>query len=178
MPRDLVVNVAELLRQPARRRRVDLVVPVEAVATDGIRVVDVRVPEGAEVAVAVELESVADGIVATGRVAAPWEAECRRCLATVHGRVEADLRELFRAGADADGEAFPIEGEQLDLAPPVRLALTLDLPLAPVCRDACAGLCPECGADLNEGPCIRHAARVDPRWEALEALRDQLEDRS
>ena len=55
--------------------------------------------------------------------------------------------------------------------PFTRDAVLLELPLAPLCRPDCAGLCPTCGADLNEGPCACPPAEGDPRWAALDALR-------
>ena len=71
---------------------------------------------------------------------------------------------------DEDEETYPLSGEQLDLAPLVHDALLLELPIAPLCRDDCAGLCAACGADLNEEACGCDQVAVDPRWEALEAL--------
>jgi uncharacterized protein len=46
----------------------------------------------------------------------------------------------------------------------------LELPMAPLCRDDCAGLCPQCGANRNEGDCGCVAPR-DPRWANLDVLR-------
>ena len=59
-----------------------------------------------------------------------------------------------RWDADLDEDTYPLEGDQLDLRPLVRDALLLELPLAPLCREDCRGLCAECGADLNLGPCM------------------------
>lgn len=73
-----------------------------------------------------------------------------------------------------DPDAFPIVGEQLDLAPAVRETVLLDAPSSPLCRPDCAGLCPRCGADLNQGPCGCADDLVDERWQALDALRDLL----
>jgi uncharacterized protein len=52
----------------------------------------------------------------------------------------------------------------------VRDALLLDLPVAPLCRDDCAGLCPSCGADLNRAACNCDLTVPDPRWDALREL--------
>jgi uncharacterized protein len=57
----------------------------------------------------------------------------------------------------------------------VREAVLLDLPLAPLCRPDCAGLCPECGADLNAGDCGHRPNATDPRWTALDDLRERLD---
>ncbi len=69
-------------------------------------------------------------------------------------------------GRTVDPEAFPIERGQLDLAPMVREEVLLGVPDAPLCRDDCAGICPECGADLAAGPCgcdARCATSAGPR---------------
>src|SRR5829696_6710559 len=174
MARDVLINVAELLRQPANRMPVHVRVPVEEIAPDGLRVVDARIAPESEVTVDLELESLSDGLVVTGRVGAPWIAECRRCLRPVEGGLEIELREVFQTGSGPDDDTFPLTGEQVDLAPMLREALSLELPLAPLCAETCAGLCPNCGADRNDGGCTCTTAPADPRWAALEALRDQL----
>ena len=72
--------------------------------------------------------------------------------------------------AAADEEIYPIDDDVIDLAPLVRDSVVLELPGAPLCREDCAGLCPQCGANLNEGPCGCVAPR-DPRWANLDVLR-------
>ena len=58
----------------------------------------------------------------------------------------------------------------LDLSPVLREYLLLDVPLQPLCRPDCQGLCPECGNNRNETACNHPAAEVDPRLSALRAL--------
>jgi uncharacterized protein len=121
-------------------------------------------------------DSVDGGIEVTGVVTASWLGECRRCLAPLGGELRCEVREMYRPRPDGeppdeDEETYPLSGEQLDLAPLVNDALLLELPIAPLCRDTCAGLCPICGADLNEAPCGCDRVVADARWEALEALR-------
>ena len=48
------------------------------------------------------------------------------------------------------------------------------VPMKPLCREDCQGLCPECGKDLNLGPCAGAHETVDPRWEALRALKEKV----
>ncbi len=64
-----------------------------------------------------------------------------------------------------------IEGDQIDLAPAVREYVLIELPDGPLCRDDCAGICPECGADRNEAPCECDTSVRDERWSALDDLR-------
>jgi uncharacterized protein len=169
--RPLLVGVTELLRRPASRKPVRVQAPAE-----GLHVVDSRVPDGAEVDVDLELESMADGITVTGTVSAPWEGTCRRCLVPVTGRLEVPVRELYQHHPTSE-DAFEFSGDQIDLEPLVREALLLELPLAPVCSDTCAGLCPQCGANRNEVDCGHEVVLTDPRWGALDALRESLEER-
>ncbi len=75
-----------------------------------------------------------------------------------------------RLGPEADEETYELGSDYLDLAPLARDAILLDLPLAPLCREDCAGLCPTCGADRNEEACDCPTEVIDPRWVALEAL--------
>lgn len=177
MSRLLTVNVAELLARPGRRRRLQRRAPVAEVAPEGLAVLDAVITPAAEARVDVELESLTDGLVATGRVEAPWTAHCRRCLVAVSGVASSEVRELFRGNAGPDDDAFPLAGEQVDLAPMVREALLLELPLAPLCRADCAGLCTECGADRNQGDCGCATPVSDPRWAALDALLAEPDDR-
>lgn len=165
----LIVNVVDLRRKLASRQRVH----VTALAGDDLVVGDARVPRGSELDVDVVLESLSDGITVTGQVSGPWTAICRRCLGPAAGRLSVEVRELYQVRPTTD-EAFAFEGDLLDLAPLVREALMLDLPVAPVCRAACLGLCPMCGVDRNETVCSCDTTPTDPRWSALEGLAAQL----
>jgi uncharacterized protein len=166
--RPLVINVADLLHRRGARRHERLTVP----ALEGMAVVGTSVPPG-DMTVDVDLESVSEGILATGSVSTRWRSECRRCLIEVTGEACAHFQELFEPHA-REGETYPLRHEHIDLEALAREALLLELPLAPLCRDGCLGLCPTCGADLNEGACACRPAAGDPRWAALDELRDQL----
>ncbi len=163
----LIVNVAELVRRPGSQNEVRLAAPLA-----DLRVVDSVVPDGCEVDVDLVLESLTDGIVVRGRVATSWESACRRCLEPVHGKVDVEVRELYQHEPAAD-DAFVFRGEQLDVEPMVREAVLLELPLAPVCRPDCAGLCPVCGVNRNEVDCRHGTVARDLRWAALDDLLEQ-----
>ena len=142
-----------------------------------LRVADSRVDEHSEVRADVDLDSVDGGIEVSGQVEAPWEGECRRCLRPVSGVLRVGVREMYRPRppgerADQDEETYPLKGELLDLRPLVRDAVLLELPIAPLCRPDCAGLCPTCGADRSDGPCGCPPVAADPRWAALDVLRE------
>jgi uncharacterized protein len=144
----------------------------------------VRVPAGADVALDLRLEAVSEGVLVTGSAVAPLTGECARCLDPVSSTVEVTFQELYRylpdPGEDeADEERF-LDGDWLDLGPAFRDAVVLALPLSPLCREDCPGLCAECGARLAEaGPLHGHGEDLDPRWGLLRQLdvSDPVEDR-
>jgi len=162
-----VVNVADLLNRPGARRRER----VEGRLTGGpVTVVDSVLRTDVPAVADTLLEWVSDGLLATGTVDGAWEGPCRRCLGPVRGELHVGVQELFEA-TPREGESYPLGHHHVDLEPLAREALTLALPLAPLCSDGCRGLCPTCGADLNQGDCACPPADVDPRWAALDALR-------
>jgi uncharacterized protein len=118
------------------------------------------------------VESLTDGLTVSGEIRSTWTGTCGRCLGPAEGAICAEVHELYQAHPTSE-DAFPFEGDQVDLEPMVRELVLMELPAAPLCRVDCAGLCPTCGADLNEGPCGCDAETRDPRWAALDALREQ-----
>jgi uncharacterized protein len=107
--------------------------------------------------------------------------ECVRCLAPLQVDLDVDLQELFaypdtrhrQVGGDGDDatELPTLEGDLIDLEPTLRDAVVLALPMQPVCRDDCPGLCSLCGARLADDP-GHHHDDVDPRWAALQSVFD------
>jgi len=168
-PRDpLVLSLRELGRRPGSMRRLSRTAPCPT----GLRVGTVGVPEAAELALDVRLESVVEGVLVSGAVRAPVTGECARCLEPVESSLTAELLELFAydPADDPEDETPLVEGELIDLEPVLRDAVVLALPLQPVCRADCPGLCPECGERLADTPGHTHET-VDPRWAALTDLR-------
>lgn len=164
----LQVGVAELRRHLGTRRRVEREVELGELAISSA-----SVPEGGQVQVDVELESISNGIVAEGTVRAPWVGECRRCLRPVEGELDASVREIFDVHP-TEGETYPLEDDTVDLEPMVRDAVLLALPLAPLCGPDCEGPAPEA---FPTGPSTESERPPDPRWAALDELRfDQSAD--
>jgi uncharacterized protein len=106
-----------------------------------------------------------------GRVAAPWAGQCRRCLEDVGGLLEVGFLETFEEEF-VEGETYPLVHGEIDLEQLVRETVMPELPQAPLCSEDCLGLCPECGANRNEGPCGHEGGPGDPRWAVLDRLRD------
>jgi uncharacterized protein len=155
-----------------------------ASAPDGLGSGLVLVPAGADVALDLRFEAVSEGVLVTGSAVAPLTGECARCLDPLTTTMEVGFQELYRylpdPGEDKDdGEERFLDGDLLDLEPAFRDAVVLALPLSPLCKDDCPGLCVDCGAKLADvGPDHGHGDKVDPRWGLLRKLdfHDRVED--
>jgi uncharacterized protein len=116
-------------------------------------------------------------VVVRGTVRGRLEQECRRCLRPVMEDFDDELTLVFvsdATGEDTDeGDAFVYDarGGALDLTDAVREEVILAMNPYVVCDPQCAGLCPRCGKNRNDGPCQCAEEEVDPRWEALRALK-------
>jgi uncharacterized protein len=164
----LVLDTHELGRRAGAMKVVRAT--VEAPADLGIAVIGV--PPGSPVELDLRLESVVEGVLVTGTAKVQVRGECVRCLGPVSDELEVEIQELYvYPGIETDSDlASRLEGDLIDLESLLRDAVVLDLPFQPLCREDCAGLCVECGANLNENPDHRHEADLDPRWAALQAL--------
>ncbi|MGA9277571.1 YceD family protein [Ilumatobacter sp.] len=160
--RALRVNAVELLRQPGATKPVQV-----TVSGDGLDVEHDAL--SGEITVDLDLEALNDGIVVRGEVSAPWEVPCRRCLKDLSGVATAKIDELYQVEI-LDEDAYPIVDGQLDLAPMARQAALLELDDERLCRDDCAGLCPQCGVDRNRESCGCDNEVKDHRWAALDGL--------
>jgi uncharacterized protein len=167
-PREpLVLDTRTLPRRPGSLRTETRTVPAPADLHTGLA----GIPEGSELRLEVTLESVTEGVLATVTAAAPVTGECARCLEPVAQTIEVHCQELFsyeQGTGDVDEDGYALDGDLLDLEPVLRDALVLALPLAPLCRQDCPGLCAECGALLAQaGPEHGHERAIDPRWARL-----------
>ena len=160
--RALRVNAVELLRQPGATK--DIVVEIP-----GTDVGAVHEQLTGDVGVDLTLEAMNDGIVVTGVVRSPWSGVCRRCLKDLDDVAVTEIDEMYQV-ALTDPEAYPIENNQLDLAPMVREVVLLALDNEHLCTDDCDGLCSACGVDRNSASCTCDTTVVDNRWAALDGL--------
>ena len=115
-----------------------------------------------EVEASLGLDRTGDLVSVRGRVRSSARLECVRCLRSFELPLTVDLTVVAdRAGSrvrleedlEADDYMLFHDGRELDLSEQVREALLLELPITPHCREDCRGLCPRCGADLNQGAC-------------------------
>ena len=142
---------------------------------------DLPVVEGVEylgpVRIDLEISRSGEQLQVRGSVEVAVRQPCVRCLQPVESEARGEISEVARKPrADEKRDGAPEgmlyhDGESLDLAEEVREVVLLEIPANPLCRPDCAGLCPRCGANLNEGPCGCGAGvNGETRWAALQAL--------
>lgn len=178
----MIYNVAQLLKAP-----VGTVQRVALDDEDRLELKDNEAELAGPITGEVKLHRTNQGIFADGYVEVPVTLECTRCLTRFTLPLRFPLREQYYPTIDiasglpvpppADDElSFPIDRNHLlDLREAIRQNLVLALPTKPLCREDCAGLCPQCGKDLNEGPCDCQPEVADDRFSALRELLEQQE---
>ena len=152
----------------------------------------VAVPAGDVIEVDMRLESVAEGILLSADIYAIAKGECIRCLDPVEITVERKIQELYRyeptndkggkrkkyssrtdtsdeIDLDAVDELW-LDGNEMNLEVPIRDAIVLDLPVNPLCSEACLGLCPDCGEKWEKLPEDHVHEVIDARWAGLAGL--------
>lgn len=131
----------------------------------------VAVRDGEPIDVSVRLESVHEGILASGTVSTEYAGECGRCLQPITAPLEVEFQELFAYPGD-EANDFEVQDDRLDLEELVRDVLVLALPFQPVCDQECPGLDPSTGERLASVPDADEHESLDPRWAALAGLVD------
>src|SRR6185436_16528933 len=133
--------------------------------------------------VALEVEPDGSDVFVRGRLAATMPQTCSRCLEDFAARIDApvDVRLVPKpAGADSvelgadDLDTDFYENDELDVTRVVANEATLALPMKPLCREDCRGLCRVCGANRNVAPCTCDTRPPDPRLAALRDLATRL----
>lgn len=123
-------------------------------------------------------------VLARGQASAKLRMDCSRCLQSFDMNVEQDLDLVFQPLEERDDEVELAssemevsfyDGEEVDLGQAVLDEIGLAVPMAPLCRPECGGMCPHCGKDLRQGPCQCGTRELDPRWAKLADLKKQTD---
>lgn len=126
-----------------------------------------------------------DRVVVTGSLACDLVLTCCRCARGTEKRLGKEFSVEYwpdprvEAGAELELKYEDLDigfyrNDQLDLSMVISEQIVLEVPMKPICREDCKGLCDQCGADLNEGPCNCPKERVDPRLAVLAELKKKL----
>jgi uncharacterized protein len=113
------------------------------------------------------------GVLVQGTLNSRLEQECVRCLASSEVSIDLKIEETFRlpeTSPQLDTPHTVSENGWLDLTPVLREQGWLAIPMKPLCHPDCRGLCPQCGADLNQEQCACEKTHIDPRLAALREL--------
>ena len=161
----IAVDVRDLLHQPGASRQVAVCESIDGLATELV-----RVPQDRPIRAELVLESLVEGILATGHVSGTEVLWCARCLKPTETPFGVEVHELFAPNATPEDDEYPITEGTIDLEPLIRDAVLLMVPFAPLCTPQCLGLCERCGGDRNLGECSC-GPEPDARWEALATLR-------
>jgi len=130
--------------------------------------------EGEAANARLDVSRTAAGFALRLRFVAAVGGSCVRCLEHAAARIEVDAREVEHAGASDEELRSPyVEGDELDVRAWAHDALALAMPGQFLCRPDCAGLCPVCGASLNDADPAEHehGRQPDPRWDKLRELK-------
>lgn len=173
------IDVADIKQEVGAQKRADLAVSLESVEFGGAAVRFDRPFTGT-----VEIWNLGDRLLLKAELRGQARLVCSRCLREYTEPLSVAFDEEFverepgeGGPADADNEESGrtvsfYSGDEVDLTDVARDHILLALPMKPLCSEACKGLCPRCGKDLNEGPCGCDGAEesVDPRLAVLKEL--------
>lgn len=176
----MIFNVAQLLKAP--------------IGTTRQHDVDDRLPPSEENAITepvagrVKLVRTLRGVLVEADLTTAARLQCGRCLEDTVGKLFLRIEEEFiptidiNTGlpvppqpGDAEGDFRIDDHHQLDISEAVRQYGLLEIPLQPLCREDCAGLCPTCGANLNDGDCACQIEPIDPRLAAFRQFLGEAE---
>jgi uncharacterized protein len=169
-PRVLILNVGFLLAQgPGYQRVIELDLPRVRLGDD-IELDNLRGE--------LRLSRNSHGVLAQGSLETSAVTECSRCLTPTTIPVELDIEELYSFPPSSHTIYSIDDSGNLDLTPLLREETILATPMNALCQPDCAGLCAQCGQNLNEGPCDCVQDDIDPRLAILRTLNNDLQTRS
>jgi uncharacterized protein len=174
------INVAQLLKEgigSTRSYEVDEVIDLDVAGDKG----------GGLVRGNVELTRINRGIMAMGKLNTTVKINCSRCLVECECPLQMDIEEEFFPLTDIftgaplslpqESDTFTIDDQHiLDMTEAIRQSIVLALPMKPLCREDCAGLCPKCGRNLDEEICSCSSDEVYPRLAKLISVKAKLRE--
>ncbi len=165
-------NLRQVRLRSGEQWRDEELIPLEALLFGGQR----YLPVPAEVPAELTISRASTGTVFELSFRTRLHGPCQRCLADAVVDRAISAREYQATSPGGSDELLSpyVDEDRLDLESWARDAIVLALPVQILCRPDCAGLCPVCGKDLNVEPHEHDEEQLDPRWSALEELKDRL----
>lgn len=166
----LILHTHDLVRTPGAFKPIQFT--AQAPQLMGFELM--HVPAGSPIELDLSLQSVSEGILVTGTAHVQLAGECSRCLCEIQDEMTVDLQELYvypeSEATTEEDQVSQVVDDLIDLEPVITDQVVLELPFSPLCDPECAGLCPECGIDLNEDLDHTHGDQIDARWADLQKL--------
>ncbi len=186
-------NTHELPRRAGEMKEYQLDLEI----LEPIGVALISIPAGDVIELDIRIESVTEGVLLSADLYAVAKGECIRCLDPVEITVERKIQELYRyePGNDSgkknknnnknykrskrtseeeidleEDDELWMDGNVMNLEPPIRDAVVLNLPINPLCAEDCLGLCPDCGQKWADLPEDHQHEAIDARWAGLVGL--------
>lgn len=162
-----MLDVSGLLRGETRQIEIDSTVDFDATG------LDIRLSHSPRIKGSVV--NMSGYIEFSAKLKVGYTTECARCLKSLDCDMELDLKyPVAESLENMDNDEYIIpQNGLIDLSALVEENIILNLPLSHLCSDGCQGLCPKCGANLNEKSCNCVKVEKDPRWSALEHFFDE-----
>jgi len=165
------INISQLLKEPIGSTR--------NIEIKGI--VDIIQDTGSDIQGEVILTRTDRGVLAKGTLYTEVEITCSRCLSLFKHPLKLNIEEEYLPIIDIltgypvsipnEAESLNIDEHHiLDLTEALRQYALLGIPMKPLCRENCAGLCPDCGRNLNPGACGCPSRETDYRWSKLKRM--------
>jgi uncharacterized protein len=159
------INIAQLRQAIGARQSFTFQSPVEKIAGD-----EKDFWLHGRIEISGEAVNTGRLLAVTGTISGIARLVCTRCLESFTRPVTVPFAETYSEDGEADNDAIAFQGDEIDIAEPVREALIMAEPLKALCREDCQGLCPRCGVNRNETPCACGSDDIDPRLAALAKL--------
>ncbi|WP_048602535.1 YceD family protein [Rubeoparvulum massiliense] len=131
-----------------------------------------------------KVELLAGLFLLEGKLKGTMTLLCSRCLTEIEHPFSIPVRILFASRNNAPDAELPedeiewLDVDTLEPRPFLEEEIKLAIPYTPLCKEACEGICPECGKNRNEGACGCNTEKIDPRWEKLTTLFAQKQDKN
>lgn len=174
----LRVSVSDLLKREGAEKRLELEAEIPVIKKGEEKIELAEAPR-----LDLILRNVGNRVLASGSLKGQVFLDCSRCLTQFRYPLEIKISELFRKPSEFRVEKMPeqeervfaIVNDEIDLAPMAEQAMLLALPMKPLCKKICKGLCPICGEDLNKRPHVHEEEKIDSRLIELKKLKLKMQ---
>ena len=162
--KDYFKDISQIIGEPGEELSFSGEVTLEAVKL-GEELIETPSPLHVDVLVS----GINDGVIIKGNASGKVRLRCSRCLAKFDYEASTSIDELAAEDIEsaAKDDVFPIVDGKIDLAPIVYQNLMVEIPMQALCADNCAGICPECGKNLNDNPHKHEKEEFDERLAPL-----------